>query len=509
MMHRVNIRVTGYCSLTPGEIRLRIQESGSLAQLAALPGSYVITVEDRERVDIITSESFAGQYFFATTSEGIFHGPSVGPVFRASGISWRWNFRALADYISLGHVIGSETLLSGVQRTSRGTILSWRNGNLESARTVPKSCRATAGGSAKRAIDFLLEDVGRWWSEEAVLCMTGGLDSRLLLAVMLAQGIRPELFVVGQAGSFDVEVAEAISRRFGLPLRQEEIRAEDFLENAAKIAAATSGMLPLSHWPGVLIAAKAPEATLFLGLNGEYARSYYFDRGIVSWVLDRLPVEIVGPWQWNPRLSFPVDSSKRDCLHPALTDEFTTSGTSKRLKHLLNDKIGFGPSLDEVYLNHYGANKTGADLSAIGGYRRYVVPFFSHGWIEAIRGLSRGWKLDSRFHRYAIGTLCPDLLTFPEVRAGRRMSNTAPRPKLFYWLARQRNEVKHFFNQSIYGDKRIFEFVEPYLAAIGDIVDPSLLKMARNDLGSRQLFFSLATVAIWRSELMASRSKVC
>src|SRR5207245_104772 len=119
-------------------------------------------------------------------------------------------------------------------------------------------------------------------------------------------------FVVGQPGSFDVEVAEAISRRFVLPLRREEIRAEDFLENAATIAAATSGMLPLSHWPGVLIAAKAPEATLLLGLNGEYARSYYFDRGIVSLVLDRLPGEIVGPWQWHPRLRFPADSSERD-----------------------------------------------------------------------------------------------------------------------------------------------------------------------------------------------------
>src|SRR5580700_9501650 len=104
MRHGVDVRVTGYCSLTPGEIRSRIQEGGSLVQFAALPGSYVVTVENRERVDIITSESFAGQYFFATTSARIYHGPSVESVFRASGIPWRWNFRALADYISLGHV---------------------------------------------------------------------------------------------------------------------------------------------------------------------------------------------------------------------------------------------------------------------------------------------------------------------------------------------------------------------------------------------------------------------
>jgi hypothetical protein len=116
--------------------------------------------------------------------------------------------------------------------------------------------------------------------------------------------------------------------------------------------------------------------------------------------------------------------------------------------------------------------------------------------------LPRTWKLDSRFHRYAIGKLFPDPLAFPEARAGRRVAHTAPKPQAFYWALRQRHEILHFFDQTIYDDTRLFEFIEPHLNALSDILDPTLLKSPTRSPRQRQRFFHLAAIALWRGDLV-------
>ncbi len=288
-LHSTKICILGYCSLSPDEIRARIAGHRSFSSLTELDGNYVIVIQDECAVSIITSQYNVVPYLYVATSKGLIHGPSLCEVFHASGLEWKWNSRALANYLCIGHVFGTETLHAGVARTERGSVVTYRDGQL-SVEIVSRDSRQSADvASPNQAVQALCEEVARCWKPGMVLCLTGGLDSRLLLAALLAQGHKPDALVVGQEGSFDTQVASAIAHRFGLRLYHEEIQAADFISNAARIAESTNGVLPLSHWPGVLLAARAPLASLMLGWNGEYARSYYLDKGFLSLVLDRLP----------------------------------------------------------------------------------------------------------------------------------------------------------------------------------------------------------------------------
>ena len=51
------------------------------------------------------------------------------------------------------------------------------------------------------------------------LSFSGGYDSRLLLALLLEQGIRPELYVYGPEGDIDVHIARCVAEAEGLRLR--------------------------------------------------------------------------------------------------------------------------------------------------------------------------------------------------------------------------------------------------------------------------------------------------
>ena len=325
-----------------------------------------------------------------------------------------------------------------------------------------------------------------------------------MLAAFVAQGHRPDVFVVGQEGSFDRQVAAAIADRFGLRLFQEEIQAADFIANASKIAEATNGALPWSHWPGVVLAARAPQASLMLGWNGEYARSYYLDKGFLSLVLDQVPATLTVQYCLRSRRS-PFAASEAKQLNPVLANELMKRRCRDRLNGVINQAggRGLGTTMDEVFLNQYGLNKTGADVAAVRTFRNCVLPFFSSTWIGIVRSLPRTWKLGGRFHRHAIKKLCPELLTFPDVRSGIAVQRTALKPLPFYWMTGRRSRwITHFFNQAIYDDVALIERMEPEFANLSEIIDPRLMTWSHSDPRQRQRFFHLATVAIWYGELL-------
>ncbi len=162
-----------------------------------------------------------------------------------------------------------------------------------------------------------------------------------------------------------------------------------------------------------------------------------------------------------------------------------------------------GATLDELFLNQYGTNKTGADVAAIRTFRSCILPFFSSGWIDSVRSLTRSWKLGGRFHRHAIGKLCSQLLEFPDVRSGAAVARTAVQLAPFYWMPRRKSQwILHFFNQTIYDDVALIRSIEPEFANLSEIIDPGLMTWSKSDPGKRQRFFYLATVALWYGQML-------
>ena len=85
----------------------------------------------------------------------------------------------------------------------------------EDQATAGETMAAAASRQLER-LDALVTETRRAFGDQVNLLFSGGYDSRLLLALLLAAGIRPRLTVFGRPGELDREVAQQVAKGDGL-----------------------------------------------------------------------------------------------------------------------------------------------------------------------------------------------------------------------------------------------------------------------------------------------------
>lgn len=131
------------------------------------------------------------------------------------------------DFALNGALHCGQTLISGCRHAPAGRMVTLGDqvGESELWSLVPPEPELRDIGTAD-AVAMCLEplraaigDLVAATGGKLRLSLSGGFDSRLLLALMLEAGARPELFVYGSRGDGDVEAALAIARTLGLDIR--------------------------------------------------------------------------------------------------------------------------------------------------------------------------------------------------------------------------------------------------------------------------------------------------
>ncbi len=118
---------------------------------------------------------------------------------------------AIAEEAAIGWQLGSRTLFKSVKRMLPGErIVSCDN------RDVVETCAYPEVPSC--IVERLSAQVCEAFEAGAALEFSGGLDSRLLLALGLHRGVRPKIsFTIGEEDSSEVVNAAAIAKEFGVP----------------------------------------------------------------------------------------------------------------------------------------------------------------------------------------------------------------------------------------------------------------------------------------------------
>jgi asparagine synthase (glutamine-hydrolysing) len=129
--------------------------------------------------------------------------------------------QALYEYIFDSATYGTETLVQGIERLDASRIYQLSPERMSWAKTVPSvDIPAKFDDQVDRANADLVsyfEMLRESFGDSIVLGLSGGYDSRLLLAAALKAGIRPRLFAGGDAGSADVRIAKALAAGLDLP----------------------------------------------------------------------------------------------------------------------------------------------------------------------------------------------------------------------------------------------------------------------------------------------------
>jgi hypothetical protein len=432
-----------------------------LAPILRTDGNFVLVYRRGAEVSIVNSHYSLNNYLYTELGGQFLHGETIHALLERGKVDLDWNLEAIADLLVLEHLINDETLLKAVRAVPMGAVLRWDGRKLVS-RTYPwqSFCEVPEGSSrdvAHRLIDLLLEGLRSGVGSRALLTASAGLDSRVNLAGLLHLGFRPELAVIGQPGATDAEVVEAMGRGLGLVVNRIVAEPRDYIAGATEIARVTNGVKPLNHWHTWVFASKAGYGTgdrVFTGTNGEHVRGVGFDYGVLAVALDGLS-RIGSQALTQPLLRrfftlkqrLPIAAEELADCNPELGSYY---GSSRQVDRFISviPATSFVWQCDSFVLEQRRKGFQGAGLQLYRSRFPVYSPFMNKRWIDAGWSLPLPWRLDSRWHRYTVQRLFPQLAGFPEEKESARF-RVSSRP--LYWIPAVRK---------LHGSPRVVPYVD-------------------------------------------------
>ncbi|MFM6270699.1 MAG: hypothetical protein ACKPFA_30005, partial [Dolichospermum sp.] len=191
--------------------------------------------------------------------------------------------------------MGNESLHSAIFRVPQASIVEVYDGKKQ-IETEPfwtelyksKNITADLSNASSVLIDILSELPV---NENYSLSLSAGYDSRALLACMAFLNRNVALASMGKINSTDPRIAGQLAQSVGYNFRRIEIVPDDYVHYASDILKTTSGEKTFWHWHTGIYTKKVefdPTAIHLVGSNGEFARSYFFDKGIVAETIDKV-----------------------------------------------------------------------------------------------------------------------------------------------------------------------------------------------------------------------------
>lgn len=501
------VRVLGYCNLSSEQILAQLERSGA-PSLITLRGEYLIVLERAGECYFISSAYGVCQYYYTVQGSRIFHGDTVLGVLKQARLPWEWNWRSLAELATFDHPLENRTLHPAIERVPERSVLHFCNGTLQRTTLAWEDLHPRAKATPRLALEALNRSVQEWGGKDPVVSISGGFDSRVLLASALKLGYRPALVTMGFEDSTDVIIAQQIASALGLELRRVQLRIEDYLAYGPLISALTNGTKTARHWHTYLYTRAAgfdPQQPFFVGTNGAWAKTVYFDQGIhalyQSWRSPQQSLRTVCQQKVNPIFK----PSELEFLNPALGERLgpeARQATAETLVELCHHS--FLPGLDRLYLEQRVRNFMGNGMKLYSESVAWRVPFLERDWVAAVWNLPRSWKLGHNWHRYALQKNYPRLLDFPEQGKAVR---TAVRAPFRYWHPKSYRYpiVGYARYPEWFASPAIADFVRSHAGLLSELISPEGIEALLSDHQATQkrtpAVAFLVTMVFWIQHL--------
>lgn len=200
------------------------------------------------------------------------------------------------DFLATGTVYGNNSLFAGVTKLEAATLYRFRDGvPAGEARWFAIEALFHGGptppGDSAQLAEAMRETVRRLLAvcERPVLDLTGGFDTRNVLATTLSLGAQPVVITVGAADSRDVVAARRIAATLGLNHRHyipgRDLPELSFADMEAAVQLADGEISALEYGSVAAFQKRlAPEFDLNInGTWGELCRGYWWD-ALLPWV---------------------------------------------------------------------------------------------------------------------------------------------------------------------------------------------------------------------------------
>ncbi len=310
---------------------------------------------------------------------------------------------AVAVQSQLGWQLGQRTLFAGVQKLAPGTVAHLGATGVTTvapARTAVEpipfaEAVRQAADILRTSLEAVLDD-----HPDAVLQLTGGQDSRLLLSAIPAsrrRGLRA--MTLGVGGDGDVTVAAEIAARYRV---QHEVRGLGGLDEvtpaeAWALCVEAAGRLDGMSDPVALAALGVAEGAFeqgvrISGLGGEVARGFYYVGRVRDRAYTRKDAEQLAAWRM-----FANEAVEAEALAVEFRDWARGAAEGSVFDALAVGGAEWFRATDELYLRDRMQRWAGVTDTAVAYQRVVINPMLDESFLMLANRLTPREKAHSRF----------------------------------------------------------------------------------------------------------------
>ncbi|MEO7005444.1 MAG: asparagine synthase-related protein [Terrimesophilobacter sp.] len=347
------------------------------------------------------------------------------PVLSTSALFAGWARRAEFDHTAiavqslLGWQLGQRTLFSGVDKLApdavahldaEGVRVSAPERKHETEIPLKEAVSMTAE-LLRASLNALLDD-----HPDAVLQLTGGQDSRLLLsAIPLARRHGLRAMTLGVPGSGDVIVAKRLAEQYGLRHEVHGLAALDGLSamDAWDLTREAAMRLDGMSDPIALAALTVAESSFdqgvrISGLGGEVARGFYYVGTVRERSFTRKDAGQLAAWRM-----FVNEAVEPELLDPTFSAWARATADDEVVSAMTETGVGWFRATDELYLRHRMQRWAGVTDTAVSSQRIVINPMLSQDFLSIASRLAPKDKAHSRFLALLQMELDPELGLIP------------------------------------------------------------------------------------------------
>ena len=326
----------------------------------------------------------------------------------------------IAQLCNLGWQIGTRTSFDGITKLPPQSTVSLQGGRAvvvreprpQSELTSDVDCARAAASILRSSMERLLDD-----HPDAILQLTGGLDSRLLLAAIPAERRRDvDVLTLAVPGSQDLTIAKDLAARFGMGhhvISMSGLEALEPVEAFGRSCAAARHLDcaadPLGYAALGFAEGGTDDRLRIAGLGGEVARGFYYFGPPRTVPVSRERVERLARWRMFPNESVPLD-----VLQPSFGAWARESTIDSIHEAFLDFDTDWFRATDEFYLLQRMQRWAGVLATADCMRRTVVNPMLDHRFLDIVRSAPPTAKRNAR--GCSVASLSNSIRTLPTCR---------------------------------------------------------------------------------------------
>lgn len=195
----------------------------------------IIIVDNKEKKILLATDQICASPVYYAEQAGVFIFSSFMPqVHKLSGESRTIYGKAVHDFLSYGYCIGEETFFKDIKRVLPGHNMHF-DGRAKAQKYKIEKEEYTENISQLQdeVMDSIIKAIGRRiYSEDAIISMSGGLDSRFMFGILnkyFSESVNLHPVMWSQRNSDEAFIAEQVCKSAGKRLDVIELEAKDFI----------------------------------------------------------------------------------------------------------------------------------------------------------------------------------------------------------------------------------------------------------------------------------------